>query len=141
MFFFIFTASATFEDFQIRPHTLFVHSYRAPAFCDHCGEMLWGLVRQGLKCEGKVISLPSPVEYVLGLPACVVTILCHFFFPSDIFHGSGECVDSILFISCLQHTNSDLGNQILVSFPLYCVDMFLSYKLLIRLNTTIYILS
>ncbi|XP_058256007.1 serine/threonine-protein kinase D1 isoform X3 [Hemibagrus wyckioides] len=46
------TASATVEDFQIRPHTLFVHSYRAPAFCDHCGEMLWGLVRQGLKCEG-----------------------------------------------------------------------------------------
>uniref|UniRef100_A0A452QVL9 Serine/threonine-protein kinase n=1 Tax=Ursus americanus TaxID=9643 RepID=A0A452QVL9_URSAM len=45
-------ASATFEDFQIRPHALFVHSYRAPAFCDHCGEMLWGLVRQGLKCEG-----------------------------------------------------------------------------------------
>lgn len=41
------------EDFQIRPHCLFVHSYRAPAFCDHCGEMLWGLVRQGLKCEGK----------------------------------------------------------------------------------------
>lgn len=45
-------ASATVEDFQIRPHCLFVHSYRAPAFCDHCGEMLWGLVRQGLKCEG-----------------------------------------------------------------------------------------
>ncbi|CAM4645540.1 unnamed protein product [Leuciscus chuanchicus] len=44
--------SATVEDFQIRPHALFVHSYRAPAFCDHCGEMLWGLVRQGLKCEG-----------------------------------------------------------------------------------------
>lgn len=50
----MFTASATFEDFQIRPHALFVHSYRAPAFCDHCGEMLWGLVRQGLKCEGKL---------------------------------------------------------------------------------------
>lgn len=48
------TASATFEDFQIRPHALFVHSYRAPAFCDHCGEMLWGLVRQGLKCEGEL---------------------------------------------------------------------------------------
>lgn len=54
------TASATFEDFQIRPHALFVHSYRAPAFCDHCGEMLWGLVRQGLKCEGKVF--PSLVK-------------------------------------------------------------------------------
>uniref|UniRef100_A0A672M041 Serine/threonine-protein kinase n=1 Tax=Sinocyclocheilus grahami TaxID=75366 RepID=A0A672M041_SINGR len=48
----ILSASATVEDFQIRPHALFVHSYRAPAFCDHCGEMLWGLVRQGLKCEG-----------------------------------------------------------------------------------------
>jgi hypothetical protein len=46
-------ASATVEDFQIRPHGLFVHSYRSPAFCDHCGEMLWGLVRQGLKCEGR----------------------------------------------------------------------------------------
>ncbi|XP_069772799.1 serine/threonine-protein kinase D1 isoform X2 [Narcine bancroftii] len=48
----VLSAAATFEDFQIRPHSLFVHSYRAPAFCDHCGEMLWGLVRQGLKCEG-----------------------------------------------------------------------------------------
>ncbi|XP_051775951.1 serine/threonine-protein kinase D1 isoform X3 [Erpetoichthys calabaricus] len=48
----VLSASATFEDFQIRPHALFVHSYRAPTFCDHCGEMLWGLVRQGLKCEG-----------------------------------------------------------------------------------------
>ncbi|XP_043929401.1 serine/threonine-protein kinase D1 [Protopterus annectens] len=48
----VLSASATFEDFQIRPHALFVHSYRAPTFCDHCGEMLWGLMRQGLKCEG-----------------------------------------------------------------------------------------
>uniref|UniRef100_A0AAY4C942 Serine/threonine-protein kinase n=1 Tax=Denticeps clupeoides TaxID=299321 RepID=A0AAY4C942_9TELE len=48
----VLSALATVEDFQIRPHTLFVHSYKAPAFCDDCGEMLWGLVRQGLKCEG-----------------------------------------------------------------------------------------
>ncbi|XP_078462428.1 serine/threonine-protein kinase D3-like isoform X1 [Lampetra fluviatilis] len=48
----VLSASATFEDFQIRPHALFVHSYKSPAFCDYCGEMLWGLVRQGLKCEG-----------------------------------------------------------------------------------------
>ncbi|XP_072887349.1 serine/threonine-protein kinase D3-like [Hemitrygon akajei] len=37
---------------NIFPHVLHVHSYRAPAFCYHCGEMLWGLVRQGLRCEG-----------------------------------------------------------------------------------------
>uniref|UniRef100_A0A7N5ZTP7 protein kinase C n=1 Tax=Anabas testudineus TaxID=64144 RepID=A0A7N5ZTP7_ANATE len=48
----VLSALATTEDFQIRPHTLYVHSYKAPAFCDDCGEMLWGLVRQGLKCEG-----------------------------------------------------------------------------------------
>lgn len=50
---FLSIALATVEDFQIRPHALYVHSYKAPAFCDDCGEMLWGLVRQGLKCEGK----------------------------------------------------------------------------------------
>uniref|UniRef100_A0A4W5R203 protein kinase C n=1 Tax=Hucho hucho TaxID=62062 RepID=A0A4W5R203_9TELE len=48
----VLSALATVEDFQIRPHALYVHSYKAPAFCDDCGEMLWGLVRQGLKCEG-----------------------------------------------------------------------------------------
>ncbi|XP_068846307.1 serine/threonine-protein kinase D3-like [Capricornis sumatraensis] len=48
----VLSALATVEDFQIRPHTLYVHSYKAPTFCDYCGEMLWGLARQGLKCEG-----------------------------------------------------------------------------------------
>uniref|UniRef100_A0A6Q2YYF2 Serine/threonine-protein kinase n=1 Tax=Esox lucius TaxID=8010 RepID=A0A6Q2YYF2_ESOLU len=48
----VLSALATVEDFQIRPHALYVHSYKAPAFCDDCGEMLWGLVRQGLKCDG-----------------------------------------------------------------------------------------
>ncbi|KAG5881753.1 hypothetical protein JTB14_029081 [Gonioctena quinquepunctata] len=36
----------------VRPHALSVHSYKTPTFCDFCGEMLFGLVRQGLKCEG-----------------------------------------------------------------------------------------
>lgn len=41
------------EVVQVRPHTLSVHSYKSPTFCDFCGEMLFGLVRQGLKCDGK----------------------------------------------------------------------------------------
>lgn len=45
--------SATATEVKIRPHSLVVFSYRTPTFCHHCGEMLWGLVRQGLKCDGK----------------------------------------------------------------------------------------
>lgn len=78
---FIFAASATVEDFQIRPHCLFVHSYRAPAFCDHCGEMLWGLVRQGLKCEGtKIIIFLNVSDFLITLwhlSTCMIHNVLH----------------------------------------------------------------
>ncbi|KAI4494096.1 hypothetical protein M0802_009250 [Mischocyttarus mexicanus] len=48
----VLTAQVPSEDVPIRPHALTVHSYKVPTFCDFCGEMLFGLVRQGLKCEG-----------------------------------------------------------------------------------------
>ncbi|VDL68583.1 unnamed protein product, partial [Nippostrongylus brasiliensis] len=38
------------ERLVVHPHTLYVHSYKAPTFCDFCGELLFGLVKQGLKC-------------------------------------------------------------------------------------------
>uniref|UniRef100_A0AAX7V5K3 Protein kinase C n=1 Tax=Astatotilapia calliptera TaxID=8154 RepID=A0AAX7V5K3_ASTCA len=44
--------SASVTQVTMRPHSLAVQSYRTPTFCHHCGEMLWGLVRQGLKCDG-----------------------------------------------------------------------------------------
>ena len=40
------------DNLQMRPHTLNVHSYKTPTFCDLCSEMLFGLIRQGLKCDG-----------------------------------------------------------------------------------------
>jgi len=40
------------EDVEIRPHALSVHSYKTPTFCHFCGEMLFGMFKQGLKCEG-----------------------------------------------------------------------------------------
>ncbi|KAM6909451.1 protein kinase D4 [Xenentodon cancila] len=48
----IIAGSANVTEMRTRPHTLVVQSYRTPTFCHHCGEMLWGLVRQGLKCDG-----------------------------------------------------------------------------------------
>ncbi|XP_013170477.1 PREDICTED: serine/threonine-protein kinase D1-like [Papilio xuthus] len=60
-----------------RPHALAVHSYKAPTFCDFCGEMLFGLVRQGLKCEGCglnyhkrcAVKVPSNCEAPVGTSA------------------------------------------------------------------------
>ncbi|EEB13410.1 protein kinase C, mu, putative [Pediculus humanus corporis] len=48
----VITGQLMTEEVLIRPHAVVVHSYKAPTFCDFCGEMLFGLVRQGLKCEG-----------------------------------------------------------------------------------------
>jgi len=50
-------AETAAEELEVRPHDLHVHSYKSPHFCDFCGEMLWGLMKQGLKCEGTVAWL------------------------------------------------------------------------------------
>lgn len=34
-----------------RPHSLLVNTYVTPTFCDYCGEILMGLVKQGLQCQ------------------------------------------------------------------------------------------
>ncbi|XP_066143838.1 serine/threonine-protein kinase D3 isoform X1 [Euwallacea fornicatus] len=57
----------------VRPHALSVHSYKTPTFCDFCGEMLFGLVRQGLKCDGCaqnyhkrcVVKVPNNCSFAL----------------------------------------------------------------------------
>lgn len=37
------------------PHRFVVHNYKRFTFCDHCGSLLYGLIKQGLQCE---VNLP-----------------------------------------------------------------------------------
>ena len=37
-------------------HSFTDANFSRPTYCDHCQGLLWGLVKQGIRCSGKVIQ-------------------------------------------------------------------------------------
>ncbi|XP_031438484.1 protein kinase C epsilon type-like [Clupea harengus] len=53
------------------PHKFRIHSYKVPTFCDHCGSLLWGLMRQGLQCKACKMNVHRRCESNVA-PSCGV---------------------------------------------------------------------
>ncbi|EZA60741.1 Putative protein kinase C delta type-like protein [Ooceraea biroi] len=47
------------------PHRFRTHTFMSPTFCDHCGSMLYGLFRQGLRCDEYLANSSKSVEDVV----------------------------------------------------------------------------
>uniref|UniRef100_A0A4W5NQV9 protein kinase C n=1 Tax=Hucho hucho TaxID=62062 RepID=A0A4W5NQV9_9TELE len=55
------------ERFKIdMPHRFKSHNYMSPTFCDHCGSMLWGMVKQGIKCEDCSMNIHHKCQKKVG---------------------------------------------------------------------------
>ncbi|XP_051500569.1 protein kinase C, eta, b [Myxocyprinus asiaticus] len=66
------TNESTSQGFSINiPHQFREHNYRVPTYCNHCGSLLYGLVRQGLQCKSCKMNIHKRCEQNVA-PNCGV---------------------------------------------------------------------
>uniref|UniRef100_A0A8C2XEL9 Protein kinase C n=1 Tax=Cyclopterus lumpus TaxID=8103 RepID=A0A8C2XEL9_CYCLU len=53
------------------PHKFSIHSFKVLTFCDHCGSLIWGLLRQGLQCKVCKVNVHRRCESNVA-PTCGV---------------------------------------------------------------------
>uniref|UniRef100_M4A1N5 Protein kinase C n=1 Tax=Xiphophorus maculatus TaxID=8083 RepID=M4A1N5_XIPMA len=60
------------ERFSVNvPHKFSIHNFKVLTFCDHCGSLLWGLLRQGLQCKVCKVNVHRRCESNVA-PTCGV---------------------------------------------------------------------
>ncbi|PBC30185.1 Putative protein kinase C delta type [Apis cerana cerana] len=48
------------------PHRFRLHTFMSPTFCDHCGSMLYGFFRQGVRCDDCDMACHKKCEKLTG---------------------------------------------------------------------------